>query len=608
MAERFHERLEQACVRQEAQAECEEMLAANVGLENMVRANGRTPLCTVCAMPRERSQNKHATLTMLLHRGADANGRDAGDCSALHYAASDNDTVSCRLLLAAGADRDARSATGATPAYAASAHGCIHALHLLLANGADVNAQQGDGSSPIFISAQSNSVSIMRTLLAHGADPSTPLRDGRTPLAIACRIGNLAAVRLLLRSLRRRSRGLHPLPASVVRNICRRTASFASPASQDEARLPRHPDRQRLADEGYIFPEDEILPQHDYSYIRTLREQRAHARLLRFRSPSANEQPGGQEEDEEDTAWVLEEDDDGETRATDGERPVQGGWGEERKNEALDALVRESREEETTAERLLHVAVEDAAGAAMAWRAFGEPEREEGEEEAAERALRAVHSVEGESDLNAADAMGTTPLQVACAYGHTRIVLCLLRHGADMMVLDKSMRNVLWASTVRKHSSTALAVLDHAGSSGMGLLRQADGRGVSPLFLSCEHSLEAVVSAMLCRPIVDLQSLLRATTFSGHSPLFAACYAGSALAVRVLTMCGADTKQEGPGGRLCLNVACERGHLDVVAALMKKPHTVSAVVRGIDVARQHGHHAIVNLLSPLVPPTLLKMQ
>lgn len=73
--------------------------------------------------------------------------------------------------------------------------------------------------------------------------------------------------------------------------------------------------------------------------------------------------------------------------------------------------------------------------------------RVEGE---AERVLRAAHSVGGEVDLDCADGLGTNPLQVACAYGHTRVALCLLRHGANISVMDNGfMVNVVLAQFQR---------------------------------------------------------------------------------------------------------------------------------------------------------------
>lgn len=593
VTERFHELLEQACLSHEAQQACESMIAADAALCRRARSTGRTPLCTVCAVPKMASANKHAVVAMLLHRGADPLDRDGRGWNALHFAASDNDTISCRMLLASGVDRDVRSNEGASPAFAASAHGCIHSLHLLLAHGADPNARCADGATPIFIASQSNDVAVIRILLAHGANPSTPLLDGRSSLSIACRMGHTSVVRLLLRVMRRRARGLSALQPHVMRTIMERTASFAAPASHNESCLPRRMINQQMAEEGYLFPEDEMFPDQDYNSAQALREQSIGRRV----AATANDP-----NDDGDTAWLLEEDDDGVTRATLAERgavPIL----DRRPNATLDAFMQLKREgeQEDTITRMIQLGASHAAEAVAGWRAFEEPEPDP--EEAHRPALALACAVDGCPDLEAPDQAGMTPLHIACMYNQPKIARLLIRHGANMHALDRGRRNALWIAAARGHAPVALQLLDYAGRRAVDLITELDARNMSALFLACQESLHTVVSAMFCRPIRDLAVVIRRGAFDGRTPLFAACYAGCADIVRSLVLNGADVKQIVPGGKICLHVACERGYLNVVSALLKRPHSVSIVMRGIEIARQHGHAEIVEFLSELVPIT-----
>jgi len=65
----------------------------------------------------------HATMRLLLERGADVNARQQLDYTALHGAASRGDIEMAKLLLAHGAVRDAKGSDGMTPAGIARKYG-----------------------------------------------------------------------------------------------------------------------------------------------------------------------------------------------------------------------------------------------------------------------------------------------------------------------------------------------------------------------------------------------------------------------------------------------------------------------------------------------------
>jgi ankyrin repeat protein len=65
----------------------------------------------------------HATMQLLLERGADANALQQLDYTPMHGAASRGDVEMAKLLLAHGAVPNAKAANGQTPADAARSHG-----------------------------------------------------------------------------------------------------------------------------------------------------------------------------------------------------------------------------------------------------------------------------------------------------------------------------------------------------------------------------------------------------------------------------------------------------------------------------------------------------
>lgn len=65
----------------------------------------------------------HATMRLLLERGADPNARQQMEYTPLHGAASRGDIEMARLLLSHGAQRDARASDGMTPADVARKYG-----------------------------------------------------------------------------------------------------------------------------------------------------------------------------------------------------------------------------------------------------------------------------------------------------------------------------------------------------------------------------------------------------------------------------------------------------------------------------------------------------
>jgi ankyrin repeat protein len=138
-----------------------------------------------------------AKVASLLDAGADPNGRNPFDATALIWAAADEAKV--RLLLAKGADVNATSRLGRTPLMiAAACDGCSGIVKLLLAKGADPKAQSKDGVTPLALAAAAGDAESVRLLLDAGADANAGSTSGFTPLMQALTMCNPEAVHLLL--------------------------------------------------------------------------------------------------------------------------------------------------------------------------------------------------------------------------------------------------------------------------------------------------------------------------------------------------------------------------------------------------------------------------
>jgi ankyrin repeat protein len=113
----------------------------------------------------------------LLRHGADAQGRDFTETTALHRAASDD---VAEPLLAAKADVKARDAVGNTPLHYAAGLPYQGPLALLLVtHGADVNAVNDEGRTPLFEAADRK---MAQLLVEHGAKLDVRDQHGETAL------------------------------------------------------------------------------------------------------------------------------------------------------------------------------------------------------------------------------------------------------------------------------------------------------------------------------------------------------------------------------------------------------------------------------------------
>jgi ankyrin repeat protein len=136
-----------------------------------------------------------AKVKLLLMKGADVNAKSVDGRTALHAAAGlPTAAPVVRLLLEVGADIEARSILGQTPLFGAVTGG-VENTRLLLDMGANPNAVSQTGATPLMTV---RSTDIIQLLIQRGADATLRSKRGETALADAASRGDLEGVKLLL--------------------------------------------------------------------------------------------------------------------------------------------------------------------------------------------------------------------------------------------------------------------------------------------------------------------------------------------------------------------------------------------------------------------------
>lgn len=123
-----------------------------------------------------------ATITLLLERGADANGRLRGDMTPLFISTNAELTS---LLLSHGADASHQSADGSTPLMPAAARGDAESIKLLCRAGANPNAQMEGGLTALHRATKRSNMAAVQELMRQGANPDLKDDSGSSPRDLA---------------------------------------------------------------------------------------------------------------------------------------------------------------------------------------------------------------------------------------------------------------------------------------------------------------------------------------------------------------------------------------------------------------------------------------
>ncbi|RDD38699.1 Transient receptor potential cation channel subfamily A member 1 [Trichoplax sp. H2] len=184
-------------------AELIEILTKHNADVNVKGLDGITPLHVAA------KYNSLDALQILLTLGAKLDAQDDDNQTPLHIAAKQGNVDICMIILnqnrslIAAVDKDLL-----TPLHLACSRGKLLVCQLLIRNGANINAQAIDGSIPIHFAAIRGSVEVMQLLLdtvqARNLKLSQHLLesdyDGRTVIHKAVQGGNMEAVLLCLRN------------------------------------------------------------------------------------------------------------------------------------------------------------------------------------------------------------------------------------------------------------------------------------------------------------------------------------------------------------------------------------------------------------------------
>lgn len=126
-----------------------------------------------------------------------ARGQSVNDTD-LHRAAANGDVATITRLLSRGADIEGRDGNGRTPLLIATHGNKVDAARTLIDAGADVNAKDHIDDSAYLYAGASGHLEIVRMALAHGADLKSTNRYGGTALIPACERGHVDTVRTLI--------------------------------------------------------------------------------------------------------------------------------------------------------------------------------------------------------------------------------------------------------------------------------------------------------------------------------------------------------------------------------------------------------------------------
>lgn len=121
----------------------------------------------------------------LLQSGANPNGRDAADFTALALAVENGHLPTVQVLVAAGADVNQAVTYGNTPLILACEHGFVAIAEFLLNHGANATATNRDRETALMKAAAAGSLPLVRLCIERGVDVNAISKERKTALANA---------------------------------------------------------------------------------------------------------------------------------------------------------------------------------------------------------------------------------------------------------------------------------------------------------------------------------------------------------------------------------------------------------------------------------------
>ena len=198
-------------------------------------------------------------------------------------------------------------------------------------------------------------------------------------------------------------------------------------------------------------------------------------------------------------------------------------------------------------------------------------------------------------DVNQAKDNGTTPLLIASYSGHADVVrLLLAAPGVDVNKTDDDGTTPLYIASQKGHSEVVSMLL---AMPGIDVNKATPSDKNTPLLVACKKGHLSVVKKLLARADI----LPNEADNNGKTPLIFACMANNGDIVHELINDSRVDPNKGMRGWPPLTMACEKGLLKTVKAMLGSPmvdvnKTTDRGVTALYVACQNGHTEVVKTL------------
>ncbi|XP_048868810.1 ankyrin repeat domain-containing protein 26 isoform X4 [Brienomyrus brachyistius] len=194
------------------------------------------------------------------------------------------------------------------------------------------------------------------------------------------------------------------------------------------------------------------------------------------------------------------------------------------------------------------------------------------------------------NDLNQLDKENRTPLHIACAYGHTDVVLFLVENKAKLNLCDNQNRSPLMKAVQCQQETCAALLLEHSADPNL-----VDINGNTALHLAA-----LIPSVPMGTQLLEHGANINADNKDGCTPLILAVTENHTEMVEFLLKEGADVNAKDQGKRTSLIIAACNGQISMIRLLLANNADIAVKDEkgwtSDDYAVINGHHACSHLI------------